>query len=80
MENTPKKEFNKNAKIINSRLKQIINDWEYLQDIYKDQLKKDPTSWRGIGNGSELEDIAILIEKLSIMVEILKWKDQSWSI
>lgn len=72
MESTPKKEFNKNAKIINSRLKMIISDWEYLEGIYKDQLRKDPTSWRGIGKGSELEDIAILMEKVSTMFEILK--------
>ena len=64
-----KSEFNKSNKRIKRNLGAIIEQWEYLEGIYKDQVSKDPNNWRGIGRGSEMEEFEILTEK---MVNLMK--------
>ena len=65
MENTPKKEFHKQAREIDYNIKSIVDKWEKLQMEYKEQLKNKPDSWAGIGRGADLEGLIETLKELN---------------
>lgn len=68
---TPKQAYNKGSKAIGRNLRAVYEQWEHLDKIYKEGLKNNPKSWKGIGAGSELEDLQILTEKMVNLMKVL---------
>ena len=63
-EETPQSEYKRQVAKILLSLSNINKDWKEIKKDYDKQRKDDPTSWKGVGRGSELGDLVVECERL----------------
>jgi hypothetical protein len=64
----PEESYMEDAMRIESALGGITNSWAKVSKRYERQLKDNPESWRGIGRGSELSDLAKELEDVEQLI------------
>jgi len=62
---SPDKEFKRQSGEIDKSIKTINSAWKKLKAKMQKQLKDQPTSWSGIGAGSELGSLVIKSNELA---------------